>query len=441
MSLRFGYGRTCITPEESVPLAGYGNTSKRMSTNVLDDLFATAIAFSDDKETIILITLDLLHANPMWTECIRNAITEACGIPGDHIMVANTHTHAAPDMYNREEESIVRYRDYLAKRVCEAAVAAMSDRMPGKMFAGVRQMQQNMNFVRNYIKDENAHGGMRHAGEPDRRLQLVRIQREGSKDILLMNWQAHPCFTGGTKKTDISADYIGTVRKCMEEKTGALLAFFQGASGNLTTGSKIVGERITNDHEIYGKLLAEWSLRMLEKLESVSGDKINFVEHKITVPIDHSDDHRLEDAKIVNAHWQEHYDYAICNKFANSYGMNSVYHASGIMFRARQGASAEMVLNAFSVGDLSFVCAPFEMYSVNGSYIKDNSPFGTTFIITSCNTLHGYLAEDKAFEYGCYEVDFRRYPRGTAECVAETFCKILQALKENKKFMSNIKNI
>ena len=430
MSLSVGYGRVCITPEESVPLAGYGNTSKRMSTNVLDDIYATAIAFSDDNDSVILITLDMLHAKGDWTESIRSAITEACGIPGNHVMVAHTHTHAAPDVYNNEQESLFRYKDFLVKKVCEAAILSMNDRSPAKLFAGVRKMQQNTNFVRNYIKDETAPDGLRHAGEPDRRMQLVKITRECGKDILLMNWQAHPTLTGGLKKSDISADYIGVIRDIMEEQTDSLFAFFQGASGNLTCASKIVGETITRNHKIYGGILAEWTKYLYDDLKPVKGDKVSMVEKTLCVPIDHSDDHMVEKAKIVEDHWREHNDYAICNKFANSYGINSVYHANGIRLRARMGDSREMVLHTFSVGNLAFVCAPFEMYSCNGVHIKESSPFDMTFIVTSCNTLHGYLAEDQAFDYGCYEVDFRRYPRGTAEYVADTFSDMLWELKE-----------
>ena len=52
-----------------------------------------------------------------------------------------------------------------------------------------------------------------------------------------------------------------------------------------------------------------------------------------------------------------------------------------------------------------------------------------TFIATSCNCLHGYLAADSAFEYQCYERDYRRYPRGTAEKVAGAFVSLLEKLQ------------
>lgn len=430
MSITVGYGRTCITPEESVPLAGYGNTSKRMSTNIRDELYATAVAFSDADNTVILITLDSLHASPAWTEAVRQAINASCGVPENHIMVSHTHTHSAPDMYNREQESMTRYTALLVSRVNEAAKLAMADRKTATLSAGVRTMQQNMNFIRNYIKDETAPGGQIHAGEPDRRLQLVKISREGDKDILLMNWQAHPCFTGGTKVTDVSADYIGEVRKIMEEKSGCHFAFFQGAAGNVNSRSRIPGERITNDCCTYASLLCEWSMLLYESLEPVAGDSVKVLTKTIQVPYDHTDDHRVEEARIVRDCWMEKYDHAYCNKFANDHGLNSVYHASGILMRASWPEYADMTLDVFSVGDLSFACAPFEMYSDCGCHIKDDSPYAMTFIVTCCNTLHGYLAEEQAFDIGCYEVDFRRYPRGTAEKVADTFVAMLQELKD-----------
>lgn len=434
MSLTVGFGRSCITPEESVPLAGYGNTSKRMSTRVRDDLYATCIAFTDARDhTVLLYSLDILHASPEWTEGIRQAVTASCGVPGDHIMVAHTHTHSAPDMYNREQPSMRRYLALLIKQAEAAAKQALADRRPAVLYAGVRQMQQNMNFIRNYITDEDAPGGLIHAGEPDRRMQLVRISREGSQDILLMNWQAHPCFTGGPKVTDISADYIGEVRKYMEEKTGNLFAFFQGAAGNVNARSRIPGERITNDCATYAHLLGEWTMLMLDKLAPVTDGPVCTLQKTVRVPNDHSDDHRVEEARIVREYWMEKYDYNVCTKFAKEHGLNSVYHATGILSRADRGESADMVLDVFSVGDLAFACAPYEMYSINGSFIKDTSPFAMTFIVSCCNTLHGYLAEDKAFDIGCYEVDFRRYPRGTAERTADHFAQMIKTLYKEAK--------
>ena len=40
--MKIGYARIDITPTEPVPLAGYGNTSRRISQNVLSPLCSAA---------------------------------------------------------------------------------------------------------------------------------------------------------------------------------------------------------------------------------------------------------------------------------------------------------------------------------------------------------------------------------------------------------------
>ena len=52
--LSVGYARVDITPKESVPLRGLGTSSERMSTDVIDPLYATCIAFSDETGNTIL---------------------------------------------------------------------------------------------------------------------------------------------------------------------------------------------------------------------------------------------------------------------------------------------------------------------------------------------------------------------------------------------------
>ena len=81
-----GFGRQNITPDYSVPLAGYGATSKRMSTCVLRDLYTTCIAFRYGEEIILWCTQDLCGAD--WGSYVRPLISNATGIPIDHIMIS-----------------------------------------------------------------------------------------------------------------------------------------------------------------------------------------------------------------------------------------------------------------------------------------------------------------------------------------------------------------
>ena len=70
-----GFGQTCITPKDSVPLSGYGNSGSRMSANVLSDLYATGIAVTDaEGSTVLLIETDLIAVYAGTMDPIRRAM-------------------------------------------------------------------------------------------------------------------------------------------------------------------------------------------------------------------------------------------------------------------------------------------------------------------------------------------------------------------------------
>ena len=54
-SLRVGYARENVTPNYSIPLAGYGNSQDRISREVDYRLFATCLAISDENGFPVLL--------------------------------------------------------------------------------------------------------------------------------------------------------------------------------------------------------------------------------------------------------------------------------------------------------------------------------------------------------------------------------------------------
>ena len=428
MAIRVGYGKACITPEESVPLAGMGNTSKRMSTTILDDLYATCVAFTDAaNQTVLMFTLDQLHANKAWTDPVRQAVEAATGVPASHVMVSHTHTHSGPDMYNPKEESIPRYGEMMIARCVQAAKEAMADRAEAKLYAATVQTE-GVCFTRHYEGQDENGKPTAHRGIADPTLQVVKIARENTPDLILINWQVHATFNNGYTRYDVSADFVGAMRSRLEAQTGMRFAFFQGASGNLAGRSRIPGEEKAHEYDEYGCVMAEYALQALEHLQPVAEGPVTLLSDEFVVEVDHSDDHLLPKAKEVISLWYKTYDTTASRLLAEKYGMTNYLHAGGINTRASLPASVDFHIDAFRVGQLAFVCAPYEMFGINGMFIKEHSPFAMTFIATSCNCLHGYLAADSAFEYQCYERDYRRYPRGTAERVADAFVTLLNKL-------------
>ena len=151
--LKVGYSRVDFTPEMSVPLAGYGNTHKRMSQGYYSRIYTTCIAITDPADqTLLLLANDQIRCIQSWTDAARARITEATGVPGTQIMLAATHTHSAPDIGAGIKEEHPYYEQYLSA-ITQAAVEAMADRAEATMSTG-RTTVPKMGFVRHYrMKD------------------------------------------------------------------------------------------------------------------------------------------------------------------------------------------------------------------------------------------------------------------------------------------------
>ena len=113
-------------------------------------------------------------------------------------------------------------------------------------------------------------------------------------------------------------------------------------------------------------------------------------------------------------------------------GFSCYLHAGSILNRAKCGPYVEVELDAISIGDISFVTAPFEMFCSVPMHIKANTPFEMTFFMGYCNGSYSYLADKTGFKYNTYEVQSRRFVEGTAEDIGQTHLNMLHQLKEEQ---------
>ena len=434
--LEIGYGRADIMPKEPVPLGGYGHSERRITSNFLDILYSTCIAFRYGEEIVLWFTQDLCGAD--WGSYVRPLVSNETGIPVDRIMLCTTHTHSAPDT-SSSDPSIGSYKALYAQQTIKSAKEAIADLTPGKLY-GTKTVA-DLNFIRHYELLDGTFGGDNfgdfsvgikdHAAENDPEMLLVKIDREGDKkDILLMNWQAHPCKTGGGTKTDISADFIGGTRQAVETETGMLFAYFTGAAGNHNTSSRITGEEKTMDHWEFGKEMCRIATEALPNLQPIEGEGIQVVKLDHEAQVNHDDEHLSAEARQVIDLWNSNGgDTAAANVLARQLGISSVFHANAILARPSRPATSNMELYALRIGGFAFTITPNELFAATGSYIKENSPFDMTFICTCSNASTGYLPTADAYDYGCYESYTSIYAKGTAETLQVKYVEMLEEMK------------
>ena len=437
-----GYGRVNITPEESVPLAGAGNTSQRMSQGTLTYLYSTCIAITDAQgETVLLFSNDLLVAWTATFTSLRNAISEATGVPVDNIHMACTHTHNAPDLENSEKPSAARYNASLKKWVVKAAQLALADRRPATMYTGTTETA-GLNFTRHYITESGEVKGdnfgddiqspiTAHHHEADHQLQLIKFVREEGKDIVMANWQTHPHrSSSGTTTYEVSADLIDAMRNRMEDELDCNFIYFTGASGNVNPTSRIEENNVTSNYLEQGRMLAKYALDAMPELKQANTGDIQLTSLTYVATVDHTEDNKLAKAKEVANYWTSTNDLSGAIKLAQENDMNSPYHAQGIISKANKPKTMDMKIYALSFGDVAFAIAPYEMYDTQGVYIKENSPYAMTFISTCANETFSYIPDEDGHDNNSYEANAGYFVRGTAEELADEYVSLLKQIHQ-----------
>ena len=433
-ALKVGYAKVNATPGYIVGLGGYSDAETRASIGFLDYIYVTCLAIGSGDETILVYTIDTCGLGRNDKDPIRSVVSKATGIAEDKIFIGATHGHNCPALSGYPNAD--QYVNDLRKFCTEAGTNALADMAPATFYRA-KAKHENMTFVRHYTLDDGtflANSDARgledrligHPMESDEEMILLKFDREGDKkDILTVHWQTHPDSASSIGYNQISPGFIGPLRNKLEKDTGMLVAYFTGASGNQNPDSRIASESHNLEWNQYGEKLAELAQGMLPSLEQVQGTQIKTTNRIVHANVDHSWDHMLNEANKIYELWKST-DKATGDAAGKEYGFSSVYQARAIRSRANMGSIIDMDVRAFSIGDVGFTTGTYEMFSTNSMFVKENSPFETTIIITGN---YSYVPAQVGYTYRNYEVDTGFYAEGTGELLADNYVEMLKELK------------
>ena len=444
--LKVGFADKIITPDQPMPLGGYGASSWRKHERVLEDIHAIGTALADDQgNTVVILTIDTTRAYFEVVPEARKMISAETGLPVERIMITCTHTHSGPDLTNTAEEVVQAYIPKLQGWLVECAKEALEDLKPAKAFTGHVEAT-GLNFVKHYynvdangekhffgdnfgthVMDETT----RHTTEADPTMHLIRFVREGGKDVVLANWRAHPQLTGGSKIKDLSADYPAPFRQILGAQLNCHVHFLQGAAGNINPKSRIPGEQYSLDHRVFGARLAYFAMKCLEyDMQPVNGGVIKTKQVIFPGKVNHSMDHKREEAAEVWRFFAKTGDRDAARDLCQKHGFASVYHAGSVSAKAASPQVIDLELNAITIGDeIAFVTAPNELFDTNSVYTEEHSPFAMTMTCGYANGHWFYIPSQYGYDYSCYESHVSRFAPGTGEEVSQQFLAMLEELK------------
>jgi len=438
-TMQVGFGKSNMMPETVVTIAG-GEDPNRLSTGYLDYLTASCIAFSDGNKTVLLFTTDMQCLTTSFLGNIYDVISKETGIPKEDIMISCTHDHSSPSM-TMSHTGISEFRSGpFAYALLDSAKAAIKDLAPAETYIG-ESKTEGMVFVRHYNMEDGTVAGpaygnlvpdeiVGHAYESDETIQIVKFDRSAAskKDIVLFNLGCHATYYSSTATSNLSADFPGPARDYVANNADCHAAYFMSASGDQTPNSRFEEVKHGLSHKEFGEKLGKYVVDALGGLTKVNSGEVKLTEVKFAAESNKLDVSRIGDANRLWALFQEK-GYDIANTQARDEGFKSIYECRSIIMSGSYPKTKYVNINVLSAGDVSFVIFSGEMFSSTGRYIRENSPYDMSFILTCANGYNGYFPDERGYGYGCYEAYSSYVNVGTAEKIGEAY---IEMLKEHK---------
>lgn len=380
---RASVAKVNITPESPQWLLGYG---PRKSSGVHDSIYHRIVAMDDGINKFVLVSSDICVLSPSEYDRIATKIENKYGVGPLNFWWTVTHTHSAPevgppglpavfmgDRYQHEANS--EYTAQVTEKLLKGISQALENLEPARLGVGWGFSRANINRRAINI-DGKASLGMNPDGAVDRRIGLLRLDREdGNTLALISNYAIHGTVLGG-ENLKISGDAPGIVSEYVEDKIGAPVLFINGAAGNIAP--------------IYSTYPTPGSGH-LKQFRVLLGDKILEANQKI---LSTTNKVRLNaGATVVET--------------PRKPGLGWPADLANYTRTTNDGKKmVRLPIRFLNINDdLVIWSAPLELFNEISNEIRNRSPFPFTFYFGYTNGWLGYLPTASAWEHGGYEVE------------------------------------
>ncbi|MCE7988603.1 MAG: hypothetical protein DYG89_46195 [Caldilinea sp. CFX5] len=466
-----GVGRVDITPPIGVDIMG---TARRWdhAQGIHQPLTATCLVLAAGEQRLALVACDLLVIPDPTAREWRERIGAVIGAPAAQVLLGCSHTHNGPATsphmpkiggdQSRLRPAEEAYQTQLGFQLESAAYLAVHQLQPARLAAGVGQADLNINR-RERLPDGRTVIGRNPAGPCDHDVSVLRIDSETGQPLAaVITYTTHPVISPHVNL--LSPDFVGALRRVVEDLTGATALYFNGAAGNINCRKYLEPDLsvVESVGVQLGCAAAQVFLRLNPRptevqptfLQSVSSLKIypevpvdrpairhfagraRMIELTLSPPPPQDVAERLwtERQQIVAELEQKQADRAMINP--------AIYQelwARKLVAAWQRGSVPQTVqaeLQAMRLDDVVIVAVPGEAFVEIALAIKERSPFPHTLFVGYANGAIGYIPMRADYDRGGYEVNeaFKGYgypavlAPGSAERIIEEALALIDAL-------------
>jgi hypothetical protein len=422
-NLSASVARRLITPPKGIYQIGYGDRAKG-NLGVHDDLTATALVLDDGTTRLAIVALDMLTINEFIVDRVRARLAPT------EVLLCCSHTHSGPIAY-ADEKSPRKNREYinvLVERIVEAVKSAQENLLPVRLEYSHSEANVGINR-REKMPDGHMEIGRNPEGARDKSVQVVSVLTDsgrrkrdsaGTRLATIVNYACHGTVLGPDNLL-VSADWIGVMRKKVEEELGGLTLFLQGAAANINPDMYWEDKRAFEMVAEQGLGVANAVLaaaRAGSEMKRATPLKVERVEAWLPT-----------ETRAVTPRPPKNYSKPLL-AMANMPGFMAVFadvllnqrYPWKPVIEAKDGFwSVPMRINAVKIGDLALVTFGAETFTEIGMKVKSASPAAHTLFASVSDGCISYLHTEASHAEGGYEVDVAplayRYPgRLQAKC-------------------------
>ncbi len=367
--MRAGIAVRNVNPAPLLPVSG-GLGPANPTFEKKGDLTVRALVLENNGIRMAIVSVDFIGFPSVLCDRVRAQVK---GIPPKHILIGSTHTHSAPDIYGFPDEQgnyhvDLDYIDMVCSKTAEAINEAVETLQPCTVKINTGEAKGKIAF--NYYAPQLY----------DPRCNVLQcIDKDGNAFATFVNYAIHPEALGPNRGI-LSPDMVGPLYDRIAEKTGGTGIFMNGAQGGMVTADN---RNVEDDNDAMwqetvriGHLLAEESLRIIQKAPTQENPELFIASIPVTFPNDNNVfRYLIENAK---------FDYP--------------HNADG---------SVTTQVAVVNIGNAQMLTIPGEALPNIGYYLKRKMHGEHNFLLGLTNDAFGYilLEEDfnsyKRYEYIC----------------------------------------
>ncbi len=402
--LKAGVGRTIITPPLGTILYGYA--PGRPAEAVGDDLnlIAAALEYGDTKA--LILTADVCTCPIKLANEIREAVSEATGVPYGAIVFNTSHTHSGPvTTLGRDgwgEGNIDYLYNTLLPKSVETAAAAVKDLRPALF--GVASTESDVAANRRSITPDGRIGlGQCPWGLVDKEMTVLSFKDAKTGDIILnmIHYSAHATASGANP--EITRDWPGPMKDILERESGGVTMFLAGSNGE--TGPRCPNGGTTQSYEAaleLGKRGGIDAVRAWRTIKDWRNAPVAVVNGDVTVPYDELpslETAKAERDKLVSEEWlREQKRFSEVNELNRWNNIIAEYESGDIK------KNYIFPQSIIAIGTAVIVPFQFEMFLEMTMRLRLYSKFSYTLSLSNANGSLAYLPSHDQICRGGYEI-------------------------------------